>query len=404
MKKILWISPFAPYDTIGHAGGKNHNFYIKYVLAQKRFHIKLLSMCNKSEAEKLDFKQYGIENDILFIPDEGIGKWIRIMINVESEINPFNPCHNMPSNYKRICFHELLKRNVEDISNADIIILQWTHSLLMYPLIQKYAKKNVKFVAIEEDVAYLGHQRRYENSKNAFAKLFWKLQSNGLEKKEIQLLKQCALVVATNQKDFLALKKDGISIRKLFKMTSYYDNYFEIERNNIDKHMILYYGAMSRKENYSAAIWFIKEVLPLLDEKFKFIVIGSNPNNKLLRLCSERVMIKGFVKDVKPYFENCLCLVVPLFMGAGIKIKILEAMSAGVPVLTNEIGIEGIPAENGREYLHCDGKEKYALEIQRLYSNRVNSYELGENAKKFIHNNFDIQKSAVEFLDYLEKM
>ena len=66
------------------------------------------------------------------------------------------------------------------------------------------------------------------------------------------------------------------------------------------------------------------------------------------------ITVTGFVKEISKYFEQSLCLVAPLVLGAGIKIKVLEAMSAGLPVLTNQIGIEGIPAQNGIHYYYCE--------------------------------------------------
>lgn len=404
MKKILWISPYAPYDTVGHAGGKNQNYYLKNIFSRKKFDIKLLSMCNPDEIEKMDLDNYKIENDIFCVPDNGIYKFIRKIVNVESVINPFNKHHNMPSNFRIICFTKLIKRNISDVASADMIILHWTQSLLMYPIIRKYAKEGVRFIAIEEDVSYLGYQRKYVQSKTMLSRVYWKLQYKGIRKREIALLKECDLVVTTNRKDSELLQKSGIPSDMLYSMNLYYDNYFRIKRDNIEKCMLLYYGAMNRKENYSAVIWFVREVMPLLDEKFQLVVVGSNPHKDILKLKSERVIIKGFIEDVGKYFSQCLCLVVPLLLGAGIKVKILEAMSAGVPVLTNEIGIEGIYANDGVHYLHCTTKEEYAMKIQLLSENKINGYDLGLQAQAFIHKNFDIQKSADELVNYIENM
>lgn len=404
MKKILWISPLAPYDTVGHAGGKNHNYYLKYVVSQKKFDVKLLSMCIPEEFGKLDLDKYGIKNDIFCIPGKGIQNLIKKIINIESTLNPLNPGHKKLANYTRICFSILIKRNVTDVKNADIIVCQWTESLLIYSLLQRYVRKDVKFVAIEEDVSYLGYQRKIQYSDDFLPKLYWKMQYAGLKRKELDLLKRCDLVVTTNQKDLALLKNDGIPENKLFSMIPYYDDYFRVDRDNTDKYMILYYGAMDRKENHSAAIWFVKEVLPLLDERFRFVIIGSKPNEKLLKLRSERVIVKGFVINVSEYFAKCLCMAVPLMLGAGIKIKILEAMSAGIPVLTNNIGIEGIYAKDGEEYLHCNTKEEYAAKIQMLSENKIDSNTLGKNAKRFINHRFNIENSARKFMDHLRNL
>lgn len=114
---------------------------------------------------------------------------------------------------------------------------------------------------------------------------------------------------------------------------------------NGEERSVLFFGAMARPENYLSAIWYIENVMPRIqDLKLKFVVLGSNPAEVFEKYINDEVIVTGFVEDVTPYFEKSLCLVAPLVLGAGIKVKILEAMSAGIPILTNAIGIEGISA------------------------------------------------------------
>ena len=78
----------------------------------------------------------------------------------------------------------------------------------------------------------------------------------------------------------------------------------------------------------------------------------------------------------------------------GIKTKIQESMSAGVPVLTNEIGIEGIPARNGYEYFHCNTAEDYRNVILSLSSDIKKAEEVGKAAQLFIRNNFSYENHS----------
>ena len=138
----------------------------------------------------------------------------------------------------------------------------------------------------------------------------------------------------------------GMNEEKIQWLVPYYSNMSGCARksNNRD---ILFFGAMSRPENYLSAIWFIENVMPLLNDlDVRFVIVGSKPPEELKRFKSDRIVITGFVNDTLPYFESSMCLVAPLVLGAGIKVKILEAMSSGIPVLTNDIGIEGIEIED----------------------------------------------------------
>ena len=71
-EKILWISPYAPYDSVRHAGGKVHNYYVKSFHKSGLFDITLLSLCLKEEEKFLDLDKYGIKNHIYVI--ELLGK------------------------------------------------------------------------------------------------------------------------------------------------------------------------------------------------------------------------------------------------------------------------------------------------------------------------------------------
>ena len=113
---------------------------------------------------------------------------------------------------------------------------------------------------------------------------------------------------------------------------------------------------MNRPENYLSVEWFVKNVFIELPSKYRFIIMGGKPVDSIRKLESNRIIVTGFLEEceVKRYFENSFCMVAPLLYGSGIKTKILSSLNAGLPVLTNSIGIEGINAHDKKEYLHCE--------------------------------------------------
>lgn len=130
------------------------------------------------------------------------------------------------------------------------------------------------------------------------------------------------------------------------------------------------------------------------DIDIRFVVLGGNPPESLRRYQSDRVVITGFIENIEPFFENSMCLVAPLVLGAGIKVKILEALSSGIPVLTNDIGIEGIPARNKTEYYNCKTPQEYAHIIKQLFWGQVDEKALEKNSKEFIMKQFSIENSV----------
>ena len=401
MKKILWISPYAPYDKVDHAGGKVHNFYIKYFHKSGKFDITLLSLCLKNEEALLDLDQYGIKNHIFVMDQTKFRRFERRATSAWSYVNPFDRYAGVCLDYERHHIGSMLRKYIQDGNHPEIVILQWTFSLIFEPVIRKYFP-NCKIVAIEEDVTFLGYERKWKIAESAYQKWFWKIRYKKIKQLELDLLNKVDLVVTNNPKDTRLLEDNLIPRNKIFTSVPYFDNY-ENTKRNITGQDILFFGAMSRAENYLSALWFIEHVMPELQAmNVRFLIVGSNPPEILKEKESENVKILGFVEDVSEYFEHCICMVAPLRFGAGIKIKVLEAMSAGIPVLTNDIGIEGIEAADGKEYLYCSDAEEYVNTIKKLLLNAGFGNKISVNSRKFIKEKYKMTSRLESLISILE--
>lgn len=397
--RILWISPYAPYDTVGHAGGKTHNYYVKRMKAMG-FDIELLTLCCKREVKMLDLDQYQI-NYVLEVVDGSDYKFYRVR-NGLSILNPFQKyCRILlPSQHDKIM--KMVKKFSDCSPKPDVVILQWTMVIFMLPQI-RYFFPDSKYVAIEEDVTYLSFERKYRKAK--VDKLYRKYLYKKMKKEELKMLSMSELVIVNNNKDAKLLKSDGFSEDKILVAAPYYDDYAKIQRDSGLKKDIIFWGSMKRIENEQSALWFIDNVMPILkDMDVRFVVVGSEPSARLRKRENERIKIAGFVQDVSDYFIKGLCLAAPLQMGAGIKVKILEAFSAGIPVLTNDIGIEGIPARDGKEYLHCETPKEYALAIRRLYTDCGLERKLSQNARLLVEKEFNYHKKVVEMAEKIRTL
>lgn len=400
MKKILWISPCAPYDQVTHGGGKTHNFYIKYFQKSGCFDITLLSLCLENEKTKLDLDAYGIKNNIYVSSETGIkGKW-RYFLNGLSYGNPLDPFGGICLNFERYQILRLLKNYRKKQEIPDIVILHWTFSLMIIEKIKRYFPES-KVIAVEEDVTFLNYERKRDKSVSAFSKLFWTVRYRIMKNKELGKLNKVNYIVTNNTKDTKLLEDNGIPHTKIYTAAPYFDNYYELTRN-IKGKSVIFWGAMDRPENYKSAIWFIKNVMPLLQHRdVQFLVVGRKPNIVLKKYESDNIKITGYISDVKEYFSHCFCMAAPLIGGAGIKIKILEAMSAGVPVLTNDIGIEGIPAVSGRDFFYCVSAKEYAECIDGILDGKIDIEAISANAKKFIAEHYNLSQKLDGLINIL---
>lgn len=402
MKKVLYISYFAPYDKVDHAGGKVHNFYVKKMQQEPELDITLLTMCYQREVEKLDLEQYGIDHRLVVLDKNPIQKLWRMFYSGFSYFNPWDAYNGVLLNYERHCLKKMIRQYATKHAAPDMIILQWTQIILLMPYIRKWYP-TVPIVAIEEDVLFLNFYRRIGLSQDRLHRQIAQYQYNNMKTKELQALQAAQLVVTNNPKDGRLLLENQIDKNRLFVSSVYFENYGQIVRKPKAKEL-LFYGAMHREENHRSVMWLIEEVMPLLPKEYHLTVVGARPYRELLDAQNERITVTGFVEQVTPYFEECLCLVAPLVLGAGIKVKVLEAMSAAIPVLTNEIGIEGIGAEDGKEYYHCVSAKDYAKCIVELGENPQLVTSMGKAAKQYVREHFDLERKYQELLVRMQQL
>lgn len=394
--KVLYISLLAPYDTVNHAGGKVHNFYLKEMQKSGLFDLFLLSMCWQYEVKHLDLDEYGIPYLIYRLDRNKFHRFLRMLTSGFSYINPFDKYCNSFLDYERWHYKRQIKAYAQKKEKPDIVILQWTQIIFLIDYVKKFFPES-KIIAIEEDVTFLNYERRIGLAKNGLAKSLATYRYHKIKNLELKQLNKADLVVLNNPKDEKLLEQSGLPSQRLYTLPIFINSYFNVERKPVGKD-ILYFGYMSRPENYLSVIWFVEQVMPLLDDpEIRFLIVGARPPQELQKIQSPRVLVTGFVEDITPYFAQCLCLAAPLVLGAGIKVKILEAMSAGVPVLTNNIGIEGIPARNNMEYFHCEAPQEYAETVLGLISGQKSLQT--DALKSFIQQHYNISKEFKKFMD-----
>lgn len=398
-KKIFWISLRAPYDTVPHAGGKTHNYLLKKIKENTKWDIRLLSFCRPQEKRKLDLDECNIQNDVLVIDNAGIKQKLRkylLIVGLPPSLFEYG--------YVIKCVLKKVRDYKKSGYTPDIVILQWTEIVILLAFIKKTFPKS-RIICIEEDVTFLKLERKY-NRLSGVKKAITGVQLFLLKKLEIKSLYKSDLIVTYNKKDSKLLTGNGIISNNIFEMVPYFQEFMEISYG-YNKNNILYYGAMNRPENEEAVLWFIKEVMPMLWERnkdFIFKIVGANPRPELKKYQNKNITITGYVQDVEEYFSDCLCMVVPLQTGAGIKIKVLEGMSAGVPILTNEIGIEGIEAEDRKNYIFCQSPQSYCEVIMKLYERKDVAEEIGENARNFILDNYNRKKKLEILINRIEQL
>ena len=160
---------------------------------------------------------------------------------------------------------------------------------------------------------------------------------------------------------------------------------------------LVFIGGYDHQPNVDAVVWFVQEILPIITKNIpgiKFTILGSNPPEALNSLISSNVKVEGWVPDPEPYFSAARVFVAPLRYGAGMKGKVGQAMSLGLPVVTTQIGAEGMQLKDNVHALIADTPEAFAAAVVRLYNDEVLWKRIQRDAAAHIDKNFSA--SAVE--------
>jgi glycosyltransferase involved in cell wall biosynthesis len=171
------------------------------------------------------------------------------------------------------------------------------------------------------------------------------------------------------------------------------------------RNRILFVGSMDYHPNVEAVRYFASRVWPGLRAarpELIFTVVGSNPGPQVRELAQqEGIEVTGTVPRVEPYYEEAAAVVVPLFEGGGTRLKIVEAMAAGVPVLSTRLGAEGIAVTDGKDVLFCDADEDWMERIVQLLNQPERWIALGMAGRKLAEEQYDWQSIGTQFAKLL---
>jgi glycosyltransferase involved in cell wall biosynthesis len=157
---------------------------------------------------------------------------------------------------------------------------------------------------------------------------------------------------------------------------------------------ILHIGTMFWPPNIDGILWFLREIFPLIQAqrpKTTFDVVGAKPPPEIMAYGSNGsgVNVTDYVVDPTPYYEAAGVMVVPLRAGGGMRVKILNALAQGLPIVSTTLGCEGIAVEPGRHLLIADTPEAFAQATIGLLEDKRLADELGHNGRHLIQSTYD---------------
>jgi len=158
----------------------------------------------------------------------------------------------------------------------------------------------------------------------------------------------------------------------------------------LQKPALIFTGLMDYRPNVDAALWFAAAVFPHIIPNAHFYIVGNRPTPRVQALAAHpRITVTGFVEDVLPYLHAGAVFVVPLRVGSGTRLKLLQAMSANCAIVSTRVGAMGLGATDGHEVLLADDASDFAQAVNGLLADEEKRRALGATAYQFVQNQFD---------------
>lgn len=373
--RILYITSFIPKRNADQAGINVSFDIIKTIKENINCKIDIVGLINSHQFdlnETKDVKEYVDEVD--FIKTSKASKIKNVLTNLSK------PAIAAVRYDKRLI--EIVK-NKAKIKKYDYVICDYTQNSA-YGSLVKEILPDTKTILIEHDVCFQGLERKISLEGNKVKKGIITRQYEKLKKYEINCIKNFDYVITLNNKDGKI-----ISQYSDVHILNPYINVMDLDKKEHDDVNIMFWGAMNRIENEDSVMYFINEIWPHINkENVKFYIVGSNPSAEVKKLASNNIVVTGFVENPKDIFEIMDLSVVPLRLGAGVKIKVLESLAAGLPVVTTDVGAEGIMAENGSDFIVENDPKVFATKVNELILNKEKREIIGSNGKSVIKKNY----------------
>lgn len=235
--------------------------------------------------------------------------------------------------------------------------------------------------------------RRMSNLNWSFIrKKFYQREYRKVFHEEVKVFNKQDAIFSTSSRDRDIIKSHTSNADHFVIPNGVDTSYFQSQKTEVEPYSMVFTGAMGYVPNSDGILFFLDKIFPKILRSIpeaKVYVVGNKPPQMLQKRQSKNVVITGFVDDVRPWIDRAAVYVVPLNMGSGTRLKVVEAMSMEKPIVSTSIGCEGIEVVDGEHLLIRDNPEAFAEAVIELMHDKEKSKQLVQHGKKLVHAKYD---------------
>jgi polysaccharide biosynthesis protein PslH len=324
--------------------------------------------------------------------------WVEATLNLLFSKLPYNAQRFISDEFSQ----ELAKLLNEKA--FDVIQLEGLYLCPYIPVIRKYSKALISYRA--HNIEYEIWERTATLSEGFRSKYLRNL-SKRIKRFEVSYLNAYDLLVPITDRDGIILDKLGNSKPRHTSQTGIDFASLVPTARKLEFPSLFHIGALDWAPNQEGLIWFFNNCWPKIhsqNPELKFYLAGRNAPEWFERIIKlEGVVYLGEINDAYDFINSKAVMVVPLFSGSGMRIKIIEGMALGKPIVTTDIGTEGIPTENGKNILIANDVDRFVDAINQLIHDRALSDRIGKSAIGFIQEKYDNLSQAEALVEFYKQ-
>ncbi len=243
----------------------------------------------------------------------------------------------------------------------------------------------------EHNVEYELLYRMYQTERSAKRRLYNWIEFRKFKLEEIGTWNRVSGCLNTSAREDAIIRSLAPGLPTHVAPNAVDVDYFHTTSGSIDPDALVMTGLMHYRPNIDGALYFVREIFPHIlaaRPTMVFYIVGAGATDELKRLAGPNVVVTDTVPDVRPYIQRCAVFVVPLRMGGGTRLKVLEGLSMNKAVVSTSLGCEGIDVVHAEHLLIADEPHAFAGAVLQLLDDRDATAELGRRGRALVERKY----------------
>jgi GT2 family glycosyltransferase/glycosyltransferase involved in cell wall biosynthesis len=372
---IVFLSPYAPYPP-AHGGAVRMYNVIKRLAERHRVTLLTYTDSDEEAARVLEMAHYCHRVvPIVRRPDL-------------SRHNPLGPNPLCRVEFDLPEMRQALQAALAE--GADVLQIDYTQMAHFVT-----ASRHILTVLTEHDVSFLSLYRRFQRRPWSWRKIEDWIIFLKMFNYELAMCRRFDLLLTVTEREegflrsYLPDRRISSAAPTGVDVTYYQPRPQREARSGT----VLFVGYLRHTPNVEAAIYLAREILPRIKKLYPAVqltIVGGGAPPEVRELARDpSVQVTGYVEDVRDFYRSHAVLAAPILTGAGVRVKVLEAMAAGIPVVTTTIGAEGIRCQEGRDLLIADTPDQFATAVAGLLTDVDAAATMACNARRVVEQHYD---------------